>query len=71
MSAAAGAHHVGVADDDRHALERHEMRSETTWAKLVRAPARPLGADDDVDATVGRTGDAGLLPWASRSEDST
>ena len=55
MRAAAGAHHVGIAHDDAHALGGnveqigHHLRK----ARFV-ALARRLGADDDID--MGRSG---------------
>ena len=62
MAAAAGAHHVGVAHDNVHGLDRHlqQIRHDLREARLMALPGR-LRADDDVDAALGLDGDAGLF----------
>ena len=52
MRAAADPHHVGVAEDDLHALDRHaqQVGDDLREARLVALAAR-LRADDDVDAS--------------------
>ena len=62
MAAAAGAHHVGVAHDNAHGLDRYmeQVRHDLREAGLVALPGR-LGADDDVDAAFRLDRDAGLF----------
>src|SRR5262249_32724197 len=62
MRAAADLHHVGVAEDDVDALDRHvdEVGDDLGEARLVALAAR-LGADHHVDAALRTYADACLL----------
>src|SRR5262245_36531007 len=62
MRAAADLHHVGVAEDDVHALDRHmkQVGYDLRKTRLVALAAR-LRADDDVHASLRPHGDARLL----------
>ncbi len=62
MRAAAHLHHVGVAENDAHALDRqpHEVRHHLREARFVALAAR-LRADDDVDIAFRPHRDARLL----------
>ena len=62
MRAAADLHHVGVAEDDLHLLDRHveQVGHDLREARLVPLPAR-LGADHHVDAALRAHVDLRLL----------
>ena len=62
MGAAADFHHIGIADNNAHALGRHvqQIRDHLRKTRLVPLPAR-LGADHHIDAAFRLHLDARLL----------
>ena len=75
MGAAAGAHHVGVAENDAHALDRHvkQIGDHLRETRLVALPGR-LRADDDIDMGRAHYRGCTLMRACSRGapiEDST